>query len=65
MHSTLIVLTEKTTAPPLRYCQEGAKQWYQYPLTIYGTPELDINNTMEAQNHAACAIVQQKTGVVS
>jgi hypothetical protein len=65
MHSTLKVLTGKTTAPPLRDCQKGGKQWYQKPLTIYGTPELDINNTMEAQNHAACAIVQQNTGAMS
>jgi hypothetical protein len=63
MHSTSRVLTVQTTAPPLRDCQMRGKQWYQNPLRIYGIPVLDIINNMEARNHDACAIAQQKTVV--
>jgi hypothetical protein len=31
----------------------------------YGAPGLDINNTMDTLNHAACASVRQKTGATS
>jgi hypothetical protein len=65
MHSTLRVMNGKTTARQLKDYQNGGIQRYQKPLIIYGIPGLDINNTMEARNHATCAIAKQKIGIMS
>jgi hypothetical protein len=65
IHSTSRALAGKTTAPPLSDYPKGDKQWYKKKLTIYGTPGIDINNTVEARNHAAYVIAQHNTGIMS